>query len=110
MRTWIAGFAGAAALQCGFPRFIAARSGWGYAHGWQREIAIWNVGMITVILLVRRPDTDIDRSLLSAFLVLSSLLGQNHLSALRSSRGLTHWLGAAANTAGAYIALQGLKR
>lgn len=100
IKLWLTGFAGAAVLQGRFPRFIATRSDWNYAPGWQREIAIWNVGMLTAILLVRRPRTDVDRSLLTAFLVLATLLAQNHVSALRSSRGLTHWLGAGANAAG----------
>lgn len=111
LRLWLAGFGGAAALQALFPELVAQRSSWGYAPGWQREIAIWNGGALAATVLLRRSKGDIDRSLLSAFLLLAAALGTNHVfAALRSPNAFLHWAGAAANAIGLYVAVQGLSQ
>jgi hypothetical protein len=54
------GFVGSAIIQGLFPRAFARRARWGYNGGWQREIAIWNVGMLTTIAALRRQGADAD--------------------------------------------------
>lgn len=95
---WTGGFATAAVVQGLFPRAFARYTAWGRNDGWQREIAIWNLGTLTVIAALRREGADADRSLIAGFSVLSALFGVNHLAAaLRSPRSAGNWLGAAAN-------------
>ena len=94
---WTAGFATAAVVQGLFARRFALGTAWGYNEGWQREIAIWNVGMLTAVTALRR-GVDVDRSLIAGFSVLSALFGANHLdAALRSRHAWSNWLGATAN-------------
>lgn len=98
---WTAGFAGAALVQGLFPRTFADGTSWGRNAGWQREITIWNIGLLTTIARLRRPGADIDRALAGGFCVLSALFGLNHLTAaLRSPHSWANWLGAGANAAG----------
>jgi 2-keto-4-pentenoate hydratase/2-oxohepta-3-ene-1,7-dioic acid hydratase in catechol pathway len=97
---WSAGFAVATIVQGLAPRRFAARTAWGANEGWQREIAIWNLGLLTIVLRARRLP-DIDDALLDGFTVLSSLFAVNHLAAaVRSPRSDAHWLAATGNLAG----------
>ena len=106
---WAAGFAAAAAVQGVGPRRFARNTKWGYNDGWQREIAIWNVGTLTLIAALRRENADPDRSLIAGFAVLSTLFGANHLAAaLESPRGWSNWLGATANAVGLATGLAAL--
>jgi hypothetical protein len=106
---WASGFAASAAIQGLFPRAFARRTKWGDNDGWQREIAIWNVGTLAAILASRRWPADPDRAFAAGFAVLSSLFGANHLAAaLESPRSVGNWLGAAANGAGLAVGLAAL--
>jgi hypothetical protein len=97
VKLWTAGFATAAVVQGLFARRFALGTAWGYSEGWQREIAIWNVGTLTAVTALRG-GIDVDRSLIAGFSVLSALFGANHLdAALRSRRSWSNWLGASAN-------------
>jgi hypothetical protein len=108
---WIAGFAGAAVIQGLFARRFARVTGWDYNEGWQREIAIWNLGTLTLVRALRREGADPDRSLIAGFAVLSALFGANHLvAALRSPGSWGNWLGAASNGAGLTTGLAALVR
>ena len=103
---WTAGFATSALIQGLFARRFAAGKGWGHNGGWQREIAIWNLGTLTTIAALRRDPADVDGGLLRGFAVLSALFGANHLVAAgRSPRSLGNWVGAAANATALAAAL-----
>jgi hypothetical protein len=103
---WTAGFAGSALIQGLFARRFAAGTHWGHNGGWQREIAIWNLGTLTTIAALRRDPTDVDAGLLRGFAVLSALFGANHLvAAVRSPRSLGNWAGAVANATALAAAL-----
>jgi hypothetical protein len=98
---WTAGFASAALIQGLSARRFARATKWGYNGGWQREIAIWNLGTLTLIAALRREGADADRSLIVGFAVLSALFDANHLAAaLQSPRSWSNWLGAASNSVG----------
>ena len=106
---WTVGFAVSAAVQGLGPRRFASHTKWDYSDGWQREIAIWNIGTLTLIAALRRDGADPDRSLIAGFAVLSGLFGANHLAAaLRSPRSWGNWLGATANTVGLATGLAAL--
>jgi hypothetical protein len=106
---WTAGFAGAALIQGLFPRTFARATAWGPNEGWQREIAIWNLGLLTTIWKLRQPDADVDRALATGFSVLSGLFGINHLAAAsRSPTSWGNWLGAGANAVGLGVGLAAL--
>jgi hypothetical protein len=98
---WAVGFIGSAVIQGLFPRAFARRSRRDYNSGWQREIAIWNVGMLTTIAALRRQGADVDKGLMTGFMVLSALFGTNHLvAAAQAPRSVSNWIGAVANAVG----------
>ncbi len=98
---WAIGFIGSAVIQGLFPRALARRSRWDYNGGWQREIAIWNVGMLTTIASLRRRGADVDKGLMTGFMLLSALFGANHLAAAaQAPRCAGNWIGAVANAVG----------
>jgi uncharacterized membrane protein HdeD (DUF308 family) len=106
---WTAGFAAAALIQGLAPRRFAHNTKWGHNAGWQREIAIWNLGTLTTIAALRRRDADPERALIAGFAVLSTLFGANHLAAgLRSHRNWSNWIGAGANAVGLATGLAAL--
>ena len=108
---WTVGFATAAVIQGAGPRRFARHTKWAYSDGWQREIAIWNIGTLTTIAALRRGNDDPDRSLIAGFAVLSALFGANHLAAaLKSPRSWGNWLGATSNAAGLSVGLLALLR
>lgn len=102
-------FVSSALIQGIGPRWFARGTTWGYNQGWQREIAIWNLGMLVLIAALRRENVDPDRSLIAGFAVLSALFGANHLdAALKSPRSWGNWLGATANGGGLATGLAAL--
>ena len=89
--------AGAFFWQMCLPRLAEDLSFWGSAPGWQREIALWNVGIIAALLaaLIRQELASMKLMLLQST-VLCWLLGAHHCLALSgggSSRSLIHILG-----------------
>jgi hypothetical protein len=108
---WTTGFASAAAIQGLLAGRFARATAWGHNEGWQREIAIWNLGTLTLVAALRREGADRDRSLIAGFAVLSALFGANHLAAaLRSPRSWGNWLGAVSNGVGLAAGLPALLR
>lgn len=79
------------------PNIAAKYSTWNMSRGWQREIALWNVGVdfAIIITLIKR---NIEYAEILTFLAtcLCLLLGINHfISAITASNGNTtlHWMG-----------------
>ena len=93
------GLAIAFVQQAFLPGFVSGHTVWGLAPGWQREIAFWNVGLGVVIagvLWVGDPDSI--RAVVTAIVVLTSLLGTHHLLAALTNRSAwLHRVGAAVN-------------
>jgi hypothetical protein len=50
---WGVGFVAAAVIQGLFPGAFARTTPWGYNAGWQREIAIRNVGSLATLAALR---------------------------------------------------------
>lgn len=82
---------GALVWQIFFPESAKRFSVWGIAYGWQREIAIWNAGLILSIaytLLKKKKEFMKILTLQSTLLCLG--LGFNHLIALFNNFCLTN--------------------
>jgi hypothetical protein len=103
---WMVGFAMAIVLQTILQRNLASNTSWSYAPGWQREIALWNIGIIAVIFLVRGNGTSVDDRFLPALAFLSLMLGTNHLvAALKDRSKIGHWAGVIGNYFGVAVFL-----
>jgi len=62
------------------PRETAAASVWGFAPGWQREIGFFDLAMaLMAFLAIRTDDLRFQRSLTLGVVVLTTLVGTNHL-------------------------------
>ena len=74
---------GALVWQLFLPWMGDAFTSWGGAAGWQREIALWNVGLIAAIALsLLKKDAALMRLMVLQSTVLCWALGLNHLVAL----------------------------
>jgi hypothetical protein len=96
---WWLDFSVSAMLVQGFaPRWAAGRSTWRYSAGWQREIALWNVGLTTALLrTILDPSEPAAITLAHSLRVLSVALGLNHVVALRNRPRFVHLGGASGN-------------
>jgi hypothetical protein len=104
LRMWAAGSVVSAVLQAVFPERTARAASWRESRGWQREIALWNIATVGLLLRAENADESTRLLLVRSLLLLNSALGVNHLvAAIRSPRYPLHWLGASMN--GAAIAV-----
>lgn len=76
---WLLALIWAAGIQGFFPEMVASHTDWGSAKGWQHEIAIWNVGMICVLVGILRSKVPLGKAVIPGLCVLFALLGLNHL-------------------------------
>lgn len=60
---------------------VASHTDWGYAPGWQHEIAIWNIGMICVLVGILWSKIPLGKTVIPGLCALFTLLGLNHLIA-----------------------------
>lgn len=83
------------------PRLAQERSAWGTAPGWQRELALWNLGLeASIIATLIKNEKTLTRRVGTILVLLSFLLGLNHLHAalgVKSKWATIHVLGAALN-------------
>ena len=71
---------GASILQIFFPSYMGSHSGYGIAAGWQREIGIWNLAVLILILGVNiKYDWFYLRIVLLALIIGGIGIGTNHL-------------------------------
>lgn len=105
---WLAGTAVALVVQGVFPEKFAATTAWGSNPGWQREIAIWNLGTLVAGTAIVAGFGDPVRAQLRGLAVLSALFGTNHaIAAARSGKpGNIAW--AVINGCGVVSALSAL--
>ncbi len=98
---WLGASAAALVTQGVFPRRFARDTAWGYNGGWQREIAVWNLGTIVAGIGISASGHEPARAQLRGLMVLSALFALNHLAAaLRAPKSWSNWIGAGANIAG----------
>ena len=88
---------GALLWQLFLPQLGGQFTSWGESPGWQREIALWNVGLIAAILYaVKKRTKELLRLMTLQSMILCWTLGINHLAALLtagSSGSVIHVLG-----------------
>jgi hypothetical protein len=107
---WLA-FSVSAGLAQGFlPRMAARHSTWEHSGGWQREIALWNVGLSSALLrALLEPEEPAPVALAHSLRILSVALGLNHVVALRSKPRFVHLGGAAGNALAVAFLSQALR-
>ena len=70
------------------PTQLGARTPWGTAPGWQREIAIWDLTMyILIVRTLRNADAVAARLLVTTLVVLNLLVAANHFAAVMQGSG-----------------------
>ena len=71
---------GASILQIFFPSYMGSHSGYGISVGWQREIGIWNLAVLIIILAINiKYDWFYLRIALLALIIGGIGIGTNHL-------------------------------
>ncbi len=75
---WASVSAWAAFTHLFMPSIIANAWNWGLAQGMQREIALWNIGFLVVIVRTLIARTPVSQFILPGILTLSSLFAINH--------------------------------
>lgn len=97
---WLGGSAAALVTQGVFRRRFARDTAWGYNGGWQREIAVWNLGTIVAGIGIATSGEKPARAQLRGLMVLSTLFALNHLAAaLHAPKSWSNWIGAGVNIA-----------
>lgn len=95
---WLAFSVSACLVQGLAPRAAARRSTWQHSAGWQREIALWNVGLSSALVrTILEPEEPAAITLAHSLRVLSVVLGLNHVAALRGRPRFVHLGGAGGN-------------
>ena len=88
---------GAFVWQLFIPNMAESYSSWGSNRGWQSEIALWNIGIISAIFYTfMKKSREIARVLTLQGLILFFVLGINHLLTLIKNYQpifFIHWLG-----------------
>lgn len=104
-------FSVSAGLTQGFLSRLAARhSTWEHSAGWQREIALWNVGLSSALVrALLEPDEPAPVALAHGLRILSVVLGLNHVVALRNKPRFVHLGGAAGNALAVAFLSQALR-
>jgi hypothetical protein len=94
------------------PTELGARTPWGAAPGWQREIAFWNLSMYVVIVrTLRRGDAVSARLLVTALVVLNFLVAANHFATVMHGSGaLLNTIAGAINVGSGTLGLVALWR
>jgi hypothetical protein len=84
--------------QLGLPAQLAATSAWGFALGWQREIAFWDLAMyIVIVRTLRANDAGGGRTVAIALVVLQLLVATNHAAATVQTHATLNAIMAAVN-------------
>jgi hypothetical protein len=93
-------------IQSIFQGWFAKHSYWKRNIGWQNEIAIWNLGMITILYGVTKNLVSATFEVLLGLFILSLLFFLNHTSALfKAKYPLSNLMGSAINLIGITLIL-----
>ena len=76
----IIAMSGAIIFQLFFPSYMGSHSGYGISVGWQREIGIWNMAVLVILIAVNlKYDWFYLRTVLLALIIGGLGIGTNHL-------------------------------
>lgn len=91
---WLIGSFVAGLLHFFFPEIISNSSSWNISLGWQRELALWNAGIIFAILYTFiKNDVNLLRFMVWVLTFISFFLGTHHAIALLTQVYFVHLLG-----------------
>jgi hypothetical protein len=77
-------------LQTFFQKKLSAMTSWNYVAGWQREIGLWNIGAVVLLILSLNSSTPIAHVTIPVICTWSLLFGTNHLLAYFKTRAHGH--------------------
>ena len=84
---------GASVLQIFLPSYMGEHSGYGISAGWQREIGIWNLAVLIIILAVNiKYDWFYLRIALLALIIGGIGIGTNHLLNVNAIGAIENYL------------------
>lgn len=94
----IAAMSGAVVLQLLFPDDMASHSAYRVSYGWQREIAVWDIAVMIILIAVNlKYDAYFLKTVLLALIVGGIGIGTNHLVHFLDQRSLVNGIGAIEN-------------
>ncbi|EUB17865.1 hypothetical protein HMPREF1508_0643 [Shuttleworthella sp. MSX8B] len=94
----IAAMSGAVVLQLLFPDDMASHSAYRVSYGWQREIAVWDIAVMIILIAVNlKYDAYFLKTVLLALIVGGIGIGTNHLVHFLDQRSLVNGVGAIEN-------------
>ena len=89
---------GAIIFQLFFPSYMGSHSGYGISAGWQREIGIWNMAVLVILIAVNlKYDWFYLRTVLLALIIGGLGIGTNHLFSYFHYHLLVNGIGALEN-------------
>lgn len=89
---------GAIIFQLFFPTYMGNHSGYGISVGWQREIGIWNMAVLVILIAVNlKHDWFYLRTVLLALIIGGLGIGTNHLFSYFHYHLLVNGIGALEN-------------
>ena len=97
---------GAIIFQLFFPTYMGSHSGYGISIGWQREIGIWNVTVLVILITVNlKYDWFYLKAVLMALIIGGLGIGTNHFLSYLQYRHSVNAIGALEN----YLLVLGMK-
>ena len=94
----IAAMSGAVVLQLLFPDDMASHSAYRVSYGWQREIAVWDIAVMIILIAVNlKYDAYFLKTVLLALIVGGIGIGTNHLVHFLDQRSLVNGIGVIEN-------------
>ena len=97
---------GAIIFQLFFPTYMGSHSGYGISIGWQREIGIWNVTVLVILITVNlKYDWFYLRAVLMSLIIGGLGIGTNHFLSYLQYRHSVNAIGALEN----YLLVLGMK-
>ncbi|HAZ14646.1 MAG: hypothetical protein A2X86_06160 [Bdellovibrionales bacterium GWA2_49_15] len=90
MISWACFSTWAALLQTFLPQRLIEITSWNYAVGWQREIGLWNIGAVLLLLLCLLSSQPTANIAIPVICTWSGLFGVNHLFAYVTTKAHGH--------------------
>ena len=89
---------GAIIFQLFFPTYMGSHSGYGISIGWQREIGIWNVTVLVILItVILKYDWFYLKAVLMALIIGGLGIGTNHFLSYLQYRHSVNAIGALEN-------------
>ncbi len=97
MISWTFFSSWAVILQTFFQKKMSSITSWNYVAGWQREIGLWNIGAVVLLILSLNSPNPIAHITIPVICTWSILFGINHLFAYFKTKAHGHLSACALN-------------